>query len=270
MERNGARDQAGAIVDTVREPLVVLTADVHVQRANVAFYHNFGMSTEEAVGNSLMELGSGQWNISSLGQALAEVWAGNGEFNGLEIEQRFPLIGPKCLRLGGRPILLAGSRPAILLAIEDITNESRAKQALLRSNDDLQRFASVVSHDLQEPLPTVGSYTQLLARRYGSQLDAEANTFVGVVREGVSRMQDLIRDLLDYAQVTPTHLPDGGRIWAESQSGVGSTFSFTVPISDSHLSVKRQTERLWGIGWSQGHQERLRNHLTKQRRKIRS
>jgi len=146
-----ARDQAGAIIDTVPEPLVVLTPDLHVQRANAAFYHTFGTGTQDAVGSSLLELGSGQWNISSLRQNFEEVLPRNAEFDALEIEQRFPLIGLKCLRLSGRPIMLAGSGRAILLAMQDFTDENRAKQALLRSNGDLQRFASVVRMTYKSP-----------------------------------------------------------------------------------------------------------------------
>lgn len=78
----------------------------------------------------------------------------------------------------------------------------RQKEELALSNADLEQFAYVASHDLQEPLRTVASYTELLSERYRDKLDADGEKFLGFAREGAHRMQELIRGLLSWSLVT--------------------------------------------------------------------
>lgn len=100
-------------------------------------------------------------------------------------------------------------RKVYLTVSRDITERKDAEKKLKAtvkklecSNDELQRFAYVASHDLQEPLRTISSFTQLLERRYKEQLDSDADEFIGYVVDASQRMQRMILDLLEYSRVS--------------------------------------------------------------------
>src|ERR1700724_448696 len=94
----------------------------------------------------------------------------------------------------------------VTAAIRNITERKKSEEHLVktvgelkRSNDELQQFAYVSSHDLQGPLRMVGSYTQLLSKRYKGRLDSDADEFIAFASDGAIRMQRVIHDLLAYS-----------------------------------------------------------------------
>ena len=95
----------------------------------------------------------------------------------------------------------ANPRAQILLALEDVTLRRRAEEALRRSNLDLEQFASMASHDLREPLRTIGAFSELLSKQYKGKLDSQADEYIGFVQTAVARMNSLITDLLAYSSV---------------------------------------------------------------------
>ncbi len=108
----------------------------------------------------------------------------------------FVVIGVSFLALS----VLAKRQETRTLGYE-IKERERVQLELQRSNEDLERFAYVASHDLQEPLRMVASYTRLLQKRYKGQLDEDADTFIGYAVEGAERMQAMIHGLLSYSRV---------------------------------------------------------------------
>ncbi|OIO01786.1 MAG: hypothetical protein AUJ51_07700 [Elusimicrobia bacterium CG1_02_56_21] len=94
-----------------------------------------------------------------------------------------------------------GNNSGIVAVVRDITLRKKHEAELARSNEELQRFAFVASHDLQEPLRTVSSYIQLLESKYRTVLGPEAERNVNFITDAVTRMRGLVRDLLDYSKI---------------------------------------------------------------------
>src|SRR3954471_11585366 len=120
-----ARGYAESIVDTVREPLLILNADPHVRSANRSFYKMFRVEPPETEGRFIYDLGDGQWNIPALRTLLEQVIPENSHFDDFEVEHDFQAIGPKTMLLNARRFPPEGKWELILLAVADITERKR-------------------------------------------------------------------------------------------------------------------------------------------------
>jgi two-component system CheB/CheR fusion protein len=129
---------AEGIVNTVRVPLVVLDATLHVLIANRYFYACFQVTPQETEAHRLYDLDNGQWNIPALRDLLEEILPHHTTFDDFEVVHTFPRIGPKRMLLNARQIVRPhGTPPLILLAIEDITARGQAEATLRQQRDTL-------------------------------------------------------------------------------------------------------------------------------------
>src|SRR6202050_2549898 len=121
------------IVDTVREPLLILDTALRVRPANRAFYQFFHVPAEETVGRLIYELGNGQWDIPDLRRLLEDIVPLSSVFNDFELEHDFPSIGRRVMLLNARKLQAGHHGELLVLAMEDVTERRRAEEALLEA-----------------------------------------------------------------------------------------------------------------------------------------
>src|SRR5687767_4040560 len=127
------QDYALNIVDTVREPLLILDTTPRVRSANRAFYQTFQVSLEETVGQLIYELGNGQWDIPDLRTLLEDIVPKSSVFNDFELEHTFPVIGRRVMLLNARKLQAGRHGELLVLAMEDVTARKRAEEELLKA-----------------------------------------------------------------------------------------------------------------------------------------
>ena len=136
-----ARDYAEAIVRTVRDPLLILDADLRVRTANAAFYSTFEVGSAETQGRSIFDLGNGQWDVPALRERLASVLPQETFFGGFEVSTEFESIGRRTMLVSAHALGNAGGQPpGILIGIQDITELLHFQTALRRSEVRYRRL----------------------------------------------------------------------------------------------------------------------------------
>src|SRR5438067_38183 len=121
------------IVDTVREPLLILDTTLRVHSANRAFYQTFQVSSAETEHHLIYELGNGQWDIPDLRRLLEDVVPKSSVFNDFELVHTFPVIGRRVMLLNARQLKAGNHGEVLVLAMEDVTERRRAEEELLKA-----------------------------------------------------------------------------------------------------------------------------------------
>ena len=136
------------IVDTVREPLLMLDTTLRVRSANRAFYQTFQVSSGETENRLIYELGNGQWDIPALRTLLEDIIPTSSVFNDFELEHTFPIIGRRVMLLNGRKLRPGSHTEFLVLAMEDVT-ERRRSEADLKA---IETYAQNIVDTVREPL----------------------------------------------------------------------------------------------------------------------
>jgi two-component sensor histidine kinase len=160
---------AQAIVDTVREPLVVLDKDLRAIAASRSFYVKFSTNPGDTRGKHFYELGNGEWDIPRLRLLLEKIIPDHGTMDDYEVEHDFSRIGRRVLLLNARIVLYEKAHENILLSIEDVT----VQRALERDKDELLRQKDVlldeIEHRVANSLQIIASIIMLKARAVDSE-----------------------------------------------------------------------------------------------------
>ncbi|NML22451.1 hypothetical protein HHL16_16320 [Pseudoflavitalea sp. G-6-1-2] len=253
-----------AIIATIHEPMMILDKQLRVKTANKAFYKKFAVNAGATEGICLYDLGDKQWDVPVLRAMLEDILQKGTSFYDLEIEQSFPGIGKKILRLNAKPIIQPTHREQLIsLAIYDVTeiitvqrNEKRMledridvqkktaeeskkaddhiiqeqkvqshkfeqavqlrteelhqanelleeKNNSLKSiNKELEAFAYVSSHDLQEPLRKIQTFAHLITETESKTLSPKGKHHLDRMIIASGQMQTLIEDLLAFARIS--------------------------------------------------------------------
>jgi two-component system CheB/CheR fusion protein len=271
-----AKDTAEQIVETIREPLLVLTPDFRVQSANPAFYQLFQVRPAETEGQSIYQLGNGQWDIPALRTLLEEILPQNTVFNDYEVRHDFEQIGPRTILLNARRL---DNVQFILLAMEDITARKQAETQLQQQQAQLEqqvqkrtaalrsemaerqrleheahrvqhfallgRLAAGVSHDLRNPLGALFLHVDLLDEELRQPSAASATTIAHALAEiktQLARVDALIQDYLALVRVAAVQQAPGdlGRLVTQLAQEM-------VPALTAH-GIRLQLEPLGQLG----------------------
>ncbi len=164
------RTLAQAMVDTIRDPLLLLDDHLCVVAASRSFYSTFQTTPEDTIGRMVYDLGAGEWNNAALRQLLDRIVPEHGVMDNFEIEQIFPVIGHKTMLLNARRVFYEGAtNTTLLLAIEDITERRAIERQLQSLSEKKDMLLSEMGHRVANSLQIVASILMLKARSVDSE-----------------------------------------------------------------------------------------------------
>ena len=245
-QRSAAR--AASVLQTVREPIVLLDRELRVQLHNPAFAELYGLQDERADGLLLESVGDGAWRDPVMRQRLSDVLLRGRELWDFEHEQRaadgmvrYMLLNARRMPLpdtDDEVVLMTVSdvtvQRAVQLRVEELNRQLEGKVAQVSEvNRELEAFSYSVSHDLRAPLRHVAGFSDKLSRHLGEQADDKSRHYLEVISSSARRMAALIDDLLVYSRL--------GRVAMRQQAvDMQSLVADTRAMLDSNLQAEAE------------------------------
>src|ERR1700719_565542 len=203
------QNYAQNIVDTVREPLLMLDTTLRVRSANRAFYQSFQVSPDETEGRLIYELGNGQWDIPDLRTLLEDIAPKSSVFDDFELEHTFPAIGRRVMLLNARKLQAGQHGELLVLAMEDVTERRRAEEEVAKAKETAETanrtkslFLANMSHELRTPLNAILGYSEMLQEQAAEQkLVGEFGPDLEKINGAGKHLLTLINDILDLSKI---------------------------------------------------------------------
>ena len=196
------------VVDTVREPLLILDSSLRVHSANQAFYQTFHVSSEETENRLIYELGNGQWDIPDLRTLLEDIVPMSSVFNDFELEHDFPVIGRRVMLLNARKLREGSHAELLVLAMEDVTERRRAegevakaKEAAENANRTKSLFLANMSHELRTPLNAILGFSEMLQEEAVERNLQDFEADLQKISTAGKHLLGLINDILDLSKI---------------------------------------------------------------------
>ena len=196
------------VVDTVREPLLILDSSLRVHSANRAFYQTFHVSAEETENRLIYELGNGQWDIPDLRTLLEDIVPMSSLFDDFELEHDFPVIGRRVMLLNARKLRQGSHAELLVLAMEDVTERRRAegevakaKEAAETANRTKSLFLANMSHELRTPLNAIMGFSEMLQEEAIERNLQDFSADLQKISTAGKHLLGLINDILDLSKI---------------------------------------------------------------------
>lgn len=264
-EIKDALDYADSIIETIREPLLVMDNNLRILSANKSFYRMFMVSAQDIENKFIYEICGSKWNLPELRKALAATLRKKAHFENLEVMIDFAKIGMKVLSLNARPIYLQGKeREMILLAIEDVTQRKKAEEVLKRDKESMERLvkqhtddlmsahaelqsakrlsdvgtlAATVAHELRNPLAAIAMAVNNIKRKADNH---NFDKHLANIEKKILESDQIINNLLFYSHIKPPHYKNVNLfdLIKEALDGIKQTRKTNVSIIRNIDSLK--------------------------------